>query len=118
MTLTQGNIREDEIGMDQWPSFVDAFVLAHEQQAATLEIFSVTGSLLESTTGQLRAFNLDCKHQVQRAFLELREPMHGNIAHVIACPVRMIMRQGEFHRELEITSADGRKTLLRLASQD
>lgn len=118
MTATQETMQEHEIGIDQWPSFVDAFVHAHEQQAATLEIFSVTGSLLESTIGQLRAFNLDSRHQIQRAFLELCEPIHGNIAHVIAYPVRMIMRQGERHRELEITSADGRKTLLRLASKD
>jgi hypothetical protein len=118
MTVTQENMQEHEIGIDQWLSFLEAFVHAHEQQPATLEIFSVTGSLLETTSGQLCAFKLDSKHQIQRAFLELHEPMHGHIAHLIANPVRMIIRRGELHRELEITSADGRKTLLRLGSQD
>jgi hypothetical protein len=118
MTVTQENVRQHEIGMDQWASFIDAFVHAHEEQAATMEIFSATGSLLESRSGQLRGLKLDSRRDIQRAFLELHQPMHGNIAYVIACPVRMIVREGDSHKELEITSGDGRKTLLQLETRD
>lgn len=118
MTVTQENVRQHEIEIEQWPSFIDTFVHAHEKQAATLEIYSATGSLLETRSGQLRGLKLDGRHQIQRAFLELHQPMYGNIACVLACPVRMIVREGAFHRELEITSSDGRKTLLQVSPGD
>ena len=114
MTITHENARQHEIGMDQRSSFIDAFVHAHEEQAATLEIFSLTGRLLEERNGRLRALKVDCRPEIQHLFVELQQPMHGNIAYVIACPVHMIVREGESLKELEITSCDGRKTVLQL----
>jgi hypothetical protein len=116
MNLSQGSIGEHEVLIDEWPSFIEAFVGEHKRLPAMIEIFSASGRLIEARRGLLRSLTLDSKRHVQRAFVELEEPVRGDITHVIAYPVRIAIRQAEAQRELEITSAGGRRTVITLGS--
>jgi Family of unknown function (DUF5335) len=106
-------MQEREIPASRWRDFFDTFSMQHKDWIATIEI----GERVEARELPLVGVSADSKGSEPNAIeIEVGRDPSDHLTHIIDEAERVTFRQSEDEAqlELEIESADGEKTVVRL----
>jgi hypothetical protein len=112
-----GTMRTREIPRTEWVSFCNNFSRSHEGWGVTLEVFgSEIGDQIEERALFLAGLTAEVSERGDHVAIMLGGKPAGHVTRQISAPTAIELELGEdgTNRALQIKSADGTATLLRL----
>jgi hypothetical protein len=106
---------QTEVPRREWRAFLDNFSEVHANGVVTIEVASAAGRLIEVERLPLKGISIDSADGDERIYVQMGAKSLENVIHTIRRPVALRLRSDP-QEELDIASADGTTTVVRLLS--
>jgi hypothetical protein len=104
-----------EVPRREWRAFLDGFSQTYVNRVVTIEVASAAGRLIEVEQLQLKAISIDSVEGNERIYVQVGAKSQQNVTHTIKRPIAIRLK-ADAQEELDIASADGTTTVVRLLS--
>jgi hypothetical protein len=102
-----------EVPRDQWQAFFESFSREHENRVISVEVASGIGRVFEVEQLALKGISIDHADGNERIYVQMGDHSQEHVTHMVKSPTSVRLTAGP-QEELDIASADGRTTVIRL----